>query len=101
MSAKPPTWTPRREKSVLPPMAGEEAELSTRDLPSNPLLLLRPTERGATAGGSISTMASLRLSAPPSVGTLGRRECRAASPWPCVGLSDRGSRSAPARGVGT
>ena len=81
--------TPRREKSVLPPDMDEEA------LDSSPLLLLRPTERccvGDGAGASISTMASRRLSAPPSVGTLGRRECRAASPrargcpWGCSAL---------------
>ena len=79
-SAKPPICTPRREKSVPGDM---DEEKSTEDLPSSPLLLLRPIDSGVVvAGASISTIASLRLSAPPSEGTLGRRECRAVWPWP-------------------
>ena len=102
-SARPPICTPRREKSV-PPAIEDECGESREDLPSSPVLLLRPTERGVArpTGPSISTMATLRRSAPPSVGTLGRLECRAATlcPWPLAGcFSDVGSAST--RGVWT
>ena len=89
-SASPPIWTPRREKSfpVERPMAlppAEEDEESA-DLPSrsSPLLLLRPMDIGGTLDvASISTMATLRLSAPPSDGVLMRRECRGPVPAEC------------------
>ena len=68
----------------------EEEELEPEGSCDSCLLLLRLTE--SAVGASISTMASLRLSAPPSVGTLGRRECRAVTPCADWGsFSDKGS----------
>ena len=91
-SARPPMWRPRREKSVPVPGEGPMPSLPLRpadneeeptDLPSRStrLLLLRPTDSGDTlVFGSISTMANLLLSAPPSDGVLVRRECRTVAP---------------------
>ena len=99
-SARPPMWRPRREKSVPVPGEGPMPSLPLRpadneeeptDLPSRStrLLLLRPTDSGDTlVFGSISTMANLLLSAPPSDGVLVRRECRCVTLVPADCMSD-------------
>ena len=95
-STSPPTFIPRRAKSEQEDMGaeGSAAEAEAETAPSRLPLLLRPRESGAVMGGSISTMASLRLSAPPSVGTLGRRECRASlRPSPVDRLLDGASET--------